>query len=153
MKQSILLISILSFFTTAYSQDQKIQFQLALGPTLSIPKTSALTNSDVDGSPEIKSSINIGAFLLPSVNYALSEISSLDFGVGFFLDRFSIEDTMGPFTNKGNRSISQIQTPVNFNFHFSQDRSYQLGIGAFASFLVSAKKRRYHNRCKQHRPD
>ncbi|WP_026755276.1 outer membrane beta-barrel protein [Sediminibacter sp. Hel_I_10] len=141
MKQSILLIFLIGYFTTAYSQDQKIQFQFALGPTLSIPKTSASTNTNVDGSPEIKSSINMGAFILPSVNYSLSESSSLDFGIGFFIDRFSIEDTMGAVTNKGNRNISQIQTPINFNVHFSQDKSYQLGIGAFASFLVSAKEK------------
>ncbi len=127
--------------TKIYSQNQKINFELSAGPTLSVPKTSELSNSNVDGSPEIKSSINIGAFILPSLNYKLSEKSSLDFGIGFFLDRFSIEDKIGVVTNKGNRSISQIQTPINFNFHFSQDKSYQFGIGGFASFLLSAKEK------------
>ncbi|MCF6308084.1 MAG: outer membrane beta-barrel protein [Flavobacteriaceae bacterium] len=141
MKQRILLIFMIGFLTKIYSQDKKIEFQLSLGPTFSIPKTSELTNTNVDGSPEIKSSINIGAYILPSVNYSLSEKSSLDFGIGFYLDRFSIEDKIRPVTNKGNRSISQIQTPINFNLHFSQDNSYQLGIGGFASFLISAKEK------------
>jgi len=131
----------IGFLTKIYSQDKKFEFQLSLGPTFSIPKTSELTNTNVDGSPEIKSSVNIGAYILPSLNYSLSEKSSLDFGIGFYLDRFSIEDKIGPVTNKGNRSISQIQTPINFNFHFSQDNSYQLGIGGFASFLISAKEK------------
>jgi hypothetical protein len=141
MKQRILLIFMIGFLTKIYSQDKKINFQLSAGPTLSVPKTSELTNTNVDGSPEIKSSINIGAFILPSVNYSINEKSSLDFGIGFFLDRFSIEDKIGAVTNKGNRSISQIQTPISFNFHFSQDKSYQFGIGGFASFLISAKEK------------
>ncbi|AUC80950.1 outer membrane beta-barrel protein [Lacinutrix sp. Bg11-31] len=141
MKQRILLIFMIGFLTKIYSQDKKINFELSVGPTLSVPKTSELTNTNVDGSPEIKSSINIGAFILPSVNYSLNEKSSLDFGIGFYLDRFSIEDKIGAVTNKGNRSISQIQTPINFNFQFSQDKSYQFGIGGFASFLISAKEK------------
>lgn len=140
MKQRVLLIFMIGFLTKIYSQDKKIEFQLSLGPTFSIPKTSELTNTNVDGSPEIKSLINIGAYFLPSVNYLLNEKLSLDFGIGFYLDRFSIEDKIGIVTNKGNRSISQIQTPINFNFHFSQDNSYQLGIGGFASFLIAAKE-------------
>ena len=131
----------ISFLTKIYSQNKNIEFQLSLGPTFSIPKTSELTTSNSEGSPEIKSSINIGVYILPSVNYSLSEKSSIDFGVGFFLDRFSIEDKIGPVTNKGNRSVTQIQTPINYNFHFSQDKSYQLGIGAFASFILSAKEK------------
>ena len=131
----------ISFLTKIYSQDKKIDFQLSAGTTLSVPKTSELTNTNVDGSPEIKSSINIGAFILPSANYSLNEKSSIDFGIGFYLDRFSIEDKIGPLTNKGNRSISQIQTPINFNFHFSKDKSYQFGVGGFASFLISAKEK------------
>jgi len=63
------------------------------------------------------------------LNYSLSEKSSLDFGMGFYLDRFFIEEKIGLATNKGNRSISQIQKPINFNLHFNQDNSYQLGIG------------------------
>ncbi|SIS85976.1 Outer membrane protein beta-barrel domain-containing protein [Zobellia uliginosa] len=141
MKQKILLIFMIGFLTQIYSQDKKTEIQLSLGPTFSIPKTSELANTNVDGSPEIKSSVHIGAYILPSVNYSLNEKSSLDFGIGFYLDRFSIENKIGPVTNKGNRSISQIQTPINFNFHFGQDNSYQLGIGGFASFLLSAKEK------------
>ena len=141
MTLRFLLIIMMCFCIKTYAQDNKINFQLSLGPTISIPKTSELTNTDVDGSPEIKSSINIGAFILPSVNYSINKKSSLDFGIGFFLDRFSIEDKIGAVTNKGNRSISQIQTPISFNFHFSQDKSYQFGIGGFASFLISAKEK------------
>ena len=129
------------FLTKIYSQDKKIEFQLSLGPTLSIPKTSELIDTNVDGSPEIKSSINIGAFVLPSLNYSINENSSIDFGIGFYLDRFSIEDKIGAVTNKGNRNISQIQIPINYNFHFSKDKSYQLGIGGFSSFLIAAKEK------------
>ncbi len=130
----------IGFLTKIYSQDKKVEFQLSLGPTLSVPKTSELTDTNVDGSPEIKSSINIGAFVLASWNYSINEKSSIDFGVGFYLDRFSIEDKIGAVTNRGNRNISQIQLPINYNFHFSQDKSYQFGIGGFTSFLVAAKQ-------------
>lgn len=140
MKQRILLILMIGFFTQVYTQDKKIDFQISLGPTFSIPKTSELSNTNFDGSPEVKSSINIGAFVLPSVNYSLNENYSLNFGIGFFLDRFSIEDKIGIVTNNGNRSISQIQTPLSFNFHFGQDKSYEFGLGGFASFLLSAKE-------------
>lgn len=140
MKQRILLIFIIGFLTNMYSQDKKIDFQLSLGPTVSIPKTSELTNSNLAGSPEIKSSVNIGVYILPSIHYLLNEKTSLDFGLGYYLDRFSIEDKIGAVTNKGNRNINQIQTPINFNFHFSQDKSYQIGIGGFANFLLSAKE-------------
>ena len=131
----------IGFLTKTYSQDKKIEFQLSVGPTVSIPKTSELTNTNVDGSPEIKSSINIGAYILPSLNYLINENSSIDFGIGYYLDRFSIEEKIGPVTNKGNRNISQIQIPINYNFHFSQDKSYQFGIGGFTSFLISAKEK------------
>ncbi|MAX71641.1 MAG: hypothetical protein CMC76_11195 [Flavobacteriaceae bacterium] len=141
MKKRILLVVLIGFLAKIYSQDKKIEFQLSLGSTLSIPKTSELTNTNVDGSPEIKSSINIGAYILPSFNYLINENSSIDFGIGFYLDRFSIEDKMGAITNKGNRNISQIQIPVNYNFHFGQDKSYHFGIGGFTSFLISAKEK------------
>ncbi|WP_179005666.1 outer membrane beta-barrel protein [Winogradskyella forsetii] len=141
MKQKILFILLTSLFTQLYSQVNTIDFQLSLGPTLSVPKTSELTNSNVSGSPEIKSSINIGVFILPSINYFISEKSSIDFGVGYYLDRFSIEDKIGYVTHKGNRNIHQIQTPINFNFHFGNDKSYQFGIGAFAIFTVAAKEK------------
>lgn len=141
MTLRFLLIIMMCFCIKTYAQDNKINFQLSLGPTISIPKTSELTNTDVDGSPEIKSSINIGAYILPSLNYSLNEKLSIDFGIGYYLDRFSVEDKVAATTNKGNRNISQIQTPINFNFHFSKDKSYQLGIGGFTSFLIAAKEK------------
>jgi len=141
MKPSLLLIFMIGFLSKTHAQDQKIEFQLSLGPTFSIPKTSELANANTEGSPKVKSSINIGAYILPSFNYSLGKKSSLDFGVGFFLDRFSIENEIGPIISKGNRSISQIQIPINFNFHFSKDKSYLFGVGGFASFLISAKEK------------
>ena len=141
MKQIILLTLFIVLSIKSYSQEKKINFQLLLGTTLSAPKTSELTNSDIDGAPKIKSDINIGAFILPNINYPLSEKTSLDFGIGFYLDRFSIEDEIGYIINKGNRNISQIQTPINFNFHFGNSNSYQFGIGAFSAFLISAKEK------------
>lgn len=141
MKLRLLLIFILAFLSNTYSQDKKIQFQLSLGPTFSIPKTSELANPNTEGSPKVKSSINIGAYILPSINYSLSKKSSLDLGVGFFLDRFSIENEIGPIISKGNRSTSQIQIPINFNFHFSKDKPFIIGAGGFTSFLISAKEK------------
>jgi hypothetical protein len=141
MKQRILLIFMIGFLTKIHSQDKKIDFQLSLGPTLSIPKTSELTTTNFNGSPEIKSSINVGAYILPSVNYSLSEKTSLDFGLGFYLDRFSIEEKIAAVVNKGNRSINQIQTPISFNLHFSHDKSYQFGMGGFVNFILSAKEK------------
>lgn len=141
MKQKILLTFLIAFFIKSYSQEKKINFQLSFGPTLSIPKTSKLTGSSLDGFPEIKSSINIGAFVLPNINYYLNEKTSLDFGLGFYLDRFSIENKIGPTIAKGNRNISQLQIPVNINFHFGKDNSYQFGLGGFASLLITAKEK------------
>lgn len=142
MKKIILLIFIISFFSKIYSQDKKIEFQLSLGPTLSIPKTSRLINTSIGGGyAEIKSSTNIGAYILPSLNYLITENSSIDFGVGFYLDRFSIKGTISPSRNKGTRNISQIQIPINYNFHFGNNNSYQFGIGGFANFLISAKEK------------
>lgn len=131
----------IGFLTKIHSQNKKIDFQLSLGTTLSIPKTSELTNTNFDGNPETKSLINIGAYILPSANYSLNKKTSIDFGLGFYLDRFSIEDKIGAVINKGNRSINQIQIPINFNLHFSHDKSYQFGIGGFVNFLLSAKEK------------
>ena len=141
MKQKILLTLLIAFFIKSYSQEKKINFQLSLGPTLSIPKTSKLTNSNVEGNPEIKSSINVGVYILPSLNYSFNQKTSLDFGLGFFMNRFFIENKSAAITHKGNRNINQLQTPINVNFHFGNDNSYQLGIGGFASFLISAKEK------------
>ena len=141
MKNGILLIFMISFLTKTYSQDKKIDFQLSAGTTLSIPKTSELTNTNVDGSPEIKSSINIGAFILPNLNYKMNEKTSLDFGLGFYMDRFAIKARNGNVISKGNRSVSQIQTPINLNFHFGNNNSYIFGDGGFSSFLLSAKEK------------
>lgn len=141
MKQNILLTLLLILFFKSYSQEKNIDFQLSVGTTLSFPKTSKLTDLDIDGGPEIKSSTNIGTFVLPGLNYSLNEKTSIDFGLGFYLDRFSIEDKTGAVTNKGNRNISQLQTPLNVNFHFGKNNVYQLGVGGFSSFLISAKEK------------
>ncbi|WP_158845892.1 outer membrane beta-barrel protein [Algibacter sp. L1A34] len=141
MKQIIVLTFFITLFIKSYSQEKKVNFQLLAGTTLSVPKTSDLTNSNITGAPKIRSYINIGAFILPNLNYALNEKTSLDFGLGFYLDRFSIEDEIGYVISKGNRNISQIQTPINFNFHFGNSNSYQFGIGAFTAFLISAKEK------------
>jgi hypothetical protein len=141
MKQKFFIIVLISFIANVFAQNNNIDLQLSLGPTLSIPNTSELTNSDVDGRPQIKSKMNIGLFVLPSIKYSLNEKSSLDFGIGYYLDRFSIEDKLGAVTNEGNRNIHQIQTPINYNFHFGTNKSYEFGIGAFASFVLSAKEK------------
>nr|WP_257022839.1 PorT family protein [Winogradskyella forsetii] len=131
----------IAFIFKSYSQDKKTTFQLSIGPTLSIPKTSELTDTDVDGSPEIKSSINIGGYILPSINYSFNEKLSLDIGLGYYLDRFAIEDKFAAITNKVNRNISQIQVPMHINFHFGSDNSYHFGIGGFTSIVLSAKEK------------
>ncbi|WP_417197903.1 hypothetical protein [Bizionia sp.] len=141
MKQKLLLTLSILFFINSYSQQKKIEFQLSLGPTFSIPKTSKLTNSDINVNPEIKTSINIGAFILPSLNYRLAEKTSLDIGLGFYMDRFTIEDRNANVISEGNRSVNQIQTPININFHFGNNNSYLFGIGGFSSFLLSAKEK------------
>jgi hypothetical protein len=140
MKNTLLVLLTL-FSISIFAQEKKIKYQLSIGPTLSVPKTSKLSDSNIDGFPEIKSSINIGVFILPSINYSFNEKTSLDFGFGFYLDRFSIENKIGPTVNKGNRNINQLQVPININFRFGNDNSYQFGIGAFTSFLLSAKEK------------
>lgn len=141
MKKQALFVLALILCANLYSQEQTKTFELSVGPTLSIPKTSKLTNSDVNGAPEIKSSINIGAFILPSMNYSFNEKTSLDLGLGFFLDRFSIEDKIGVTTNNVNRNIGQLQIPVNVNFHFGNNRSYSFGLGAFSSLVLFANEK------------
>lgn len=140
MKKIVLILFAL-FSVSIFAQEKNIKYQLSFGPTLSVPKTSKLSDSNIDGFPEIKSSINIGAFILPSINYSFNEKTSLDFGFGFYLDRFSIENKIGPAVNKGNRNISQLQVPININFRFGNDNSYLFGIGGFTSFLLSAKEK------------
>ncbi len=135
------MIFMIGFLTEIYSQNKKLEFQLSFGTTLSVPKKSKLTNTNLEGSPEIKSSMNIGAYILPTLNYTLSEKTSLDLGLGFYLDRFSIKDVIGLSKSTGNRNISQIQTPINFNYHFGKRKSYQLGIGGFVNFILSAKEK------------
>ncbi|QQY81167.1 hypothetical protein JJL45_09520 [Tamlana sp. s12] len=141
MKQLFLVALLMFLFTKSFSQEKKVTIQLSTGTTLSFPKTSKLTDSNINGNPQIKSSMNIGAFVLPSVNYSLNKKTSIDFGVGFYLDRFSIENKVGYVTNNGNRNVSQIQTPINFNFHFGNNRSLLFGIGGFSSFLISAREK------------
>jgi hypothetical protein len=140
MKNTLLVLLTL-FSISIFAQEKKIKYQLSIGPTLSVPKTSKLSDSNIDGFPEIKSSINIGVFILPSINYSFNEKTSLDFGFGYYLDRFSIENKIGPTVNKGTRNINQLQVPININFRFRNDNSYQFGIGAFTSFLLSAKEK------------
>ena len=140
MKKIVLILFAL-FSVSIFAQEKNIKYQLSFGPTLSVPNTSKLSDSNIDGFPEIKSSINIGAFILPSINYSFNEKTSLDFGFGFYLDRFSIENKIGPSVNKGNRNISQLQVPININFRFGKDDSCQFGIGGFTSFLISAKEK------------
>jgi len=141
MKQRVLLLLLIAFISKSYTQDKKTNFYISLGPTFSIPKTSELTDTNIDGRPVIKSSINIGAYILPSLNYSFNEKTSLDFGLGFYLDRFAVEDRIGAVTNNVNRNISQIQVPININFYFGSDNSYQFGIGGFTSILLSAKEK------------
>ena len=141
MRHRALLLLIITFIAKSYSQDKKTNFSIALGPTLSVPKTSELTDTNIDGRPVIKSSINIGAYILPSLNYSFNEKTSLDIGLGFYLDRFAIKDKIGAITNKVNRNVSQIQTPASINFKLGNNRSYQLGIGGFTSFILSAKEK------------
>ncbi|CAH8283669.1 hypothetical protein EV196_102530 [Mariniflexile fucanivorans] len=141
MKQKFLIVLLTLFFIKSYSQEGKVKIQLSTGTTLSIPKTSKLTDSNIDGNPQIKSSTNIGAFVLPSLNYSLNEKTSIDFGIGYYIDRFSIEEKVGNVTNDGNRNVSQIQTPINLNFHFGDNNCYLFGIGGFSSFLMSAKEK------------
>jgi hypothetical protein len=140
MKKTLLILLAL-FSVSVFAQEKNIKYQLSFGPTLSVPKTSKLSDSNIDGFPEIKSSINIGAFILPSINYSFNEKTSLDFGFGFYLDRFSVENKIGPTVNKGNRNINQLQVPININFRFGNDDSYLFGIGGFTSFILSAKEK------------
>jgi len=53
----------------------------------------------------------------------LNKKTSLDFGIGYYLDRFSIKEKNGLTTSIGNRNINQIQTPININLHFSENKS------------------------------
>ncbi|NRD20624.1 outer membrane beta-barrel protein [Winogradskyella eckloniae] len=141
MKHFYFFIILVSYLNHSFSQNNRTSFSLALGPTLSIPSTSELTNSNVDGRPQIKSKMNIGLFVLPSIKYSLNEKFSLDFGIGYYLDRFSVEDKLGAVSNEGNRNVHQIQIPISYNLHFGAGNAYEIGLGGFASFILSAKEK------------
>lgn len=134
MKEKAFFILLL-FITNSYSQEKKNNFQLSLGSTIVMPKKYESTEIE----PEIKSNINLGVYILPSVNHSFNKKISLDFGLGLNLDRILIEFKSYPYLYKGARNISQIQTPINVNFHFGKKNSYLFGIGGFSSYILSAK--------------
>ena len=126
----------------SFAQDQKLQFELSVGPSLSVPKTSRLSRGNrINGEPTLKSSTNVGAFVLTGFNYRLDKKWSVNLGLGYHLDRSTITYTSGTFRSKGNRNLSYAQVPINFNYHFKNDRSYQLGIGGFAGLLLFAREK------------
>lgn len=138
MKQIGFLLFLLVFTCNSYSQNNNVTFQISTGATLSIPKTSKLASDDITGVPEIKTSIAVGAYILPSINFTLKERVTLDLGLGYYLDRFAIRDETGNVVTSINRNINQIQTPISINFSFGNDNSYKFGLGGFSSFLLSA---------------
>ncbi len=137
------IIQILLIFSTcnAFSQSKKIEFNLSLGPTFSLPKTTNLIDTNITTPPTTKTTTTIGAYILPSINYSLNHKFSIDFGLGYYLDRFSVVTNIGDTTNKANRNMSQIQTPLNVNFHFGKRNAYQLGVGAFSNFIIAVKEK------------
>lgn len=124
-----------------YSQTAKVQFQLSGGPTLSVPKTTDLVENGGPGAPETKTKINVGGFMLSSLEYAFNEKSSIEGGVGVYLDRYVIEHRVGAAVSDGNRNITQIQIPINYNFHLGQDKLWSLGLGGFINFVLSAREK------------
>lgn len=140
MKINTLCIVFFISTLSAFSQNNKIKFELGLGTTLPIPKTSKLTKENLDGAPVVKTSLNIGAYILPSINYNINGKSSVDFGIGFYLDRFSLNEEIAATKEEGNRSVYQIQLPANYNFHLGKDRSYLLGVGAFTNIPLSVNE-------------
>lgn len=136
MKETALLILLL-FVTNSYSQDKKNNFQFSIGTTSLIPKKHETFSSNNSENFTFKSKISLGFYLLPSINHSFNKKTSIDFGLGFFIDRAEI-DYKYYYFYKNSRNLSQIQTPININYHFGKNNSYLLGIGGFSSYLVSA---------------
>jgi hypothetical protein len=141
MKSNFLIIIFLFFYLNSVSQEKKINFDISFGTSLSIPKTSNLSNSNGEGSPTLKSSTAIGFYVLPNLNYLLNEKKSIDFGIGFSMDCYAVENSIGPITDKGKRTIHQIQVPISYNYKFGKNNSYQVGMGGFANTILLANEK------------
>ncbi|GEM_PF-4670830 len=141
MKSNILIPILLLFYINSNSQEKKISFDISFGSSLSIPKTSKLSNSDAEGNPILKSSTAFGFYILPNLKYLLNEKKSFDFGLGFSMDCYSVENSIGPITEKGKRTLNQIQIPLSYNYKFGKNNSFQVGIGSFANAILTAKEK------------
>ena len=136
------LLHLVLLFTLLLAQksfsQSKVKFHLSIGPTISVPKTSKLADTNLKGAPLLKSSVNIGGYLLPEVRYQLTEKASVESGIGLYVDRFAIDYSEGITTLKNNRTVSQLQIPVSLNHHFGNNNSFSIGGGALTALLISA---------------
>lgn len=141
MTKTIHITILLLVTFLCYGQNNNDGVKISFGPTISIPKTSKLTNTDIDGSPEIRSEINIGLYILPSLEFPLNQILSLETGIGFQLDRFSIEDEIGFEKSEGTRNLGHLQLPITLNSRLGKGNSYSFGIGGFLNYLLFANEK------------
>lgn len=131
----LLFIAVLAY---CMAQD-RLSYGFSVGPTLSLPKTSVLTDLDLVGAPVIEFSTNPGLFLQSNIEYNLSNRYHVQTGFGFVNDRFSIKDKEGLIVNEGTRVVNHIQIPVSLIINLGNS-AYSIGVGSSLNVLLSAKE-------------
>ena len=92
IKKNILIL-LLTFFVKSHAQDKKLNFQLSIGPTISIPKTSELSSFSTTRKGFVLVKINQYVNAVKDYNKSLSfiynpnekESTTVNVGVGIEL--------------------------------------------------------------------
>ncbi len=121
------------------AQDKKVNFEFSIGPTISLPKTQE-NSANFNTSTDTKT--NIGFFGQAGIRLFLNEKTSMNTGIGYYLDRFSVEfsNPDSPVKN-WRRNIHQFQIPIGFDYHFGINKSFSVGLGGFVNFTLSANEK------------
>lgn len=133
IKKTFLLVGFCLVFNLVFSQ-KKLNFEFSAGPTISLFQSSEHYLFSA-----VKSTPNIGLFLQSNINYSASKLVSLDFGIGYSLNRFSIKEENSVRQDLV-RKTSDIYFPLAINFNLGAQKSLALGVGVTTNFLLSAQE-------------
>jgi len=137
MRTLIIFITLLLASFKIYSQEKKVNFIIEGGTTISLPKTSDLIDSYEGNSYIIKTTPNVGIYVTPSINLNVSEKIFINTGLGYTLNRFKIQNTIGYLNESGTRNIHQIQTPLSLGFKLKNN--FSIVTGGTLNYIISAK--------------
>lgn len=133
MRKTVLIASFLMLFTNAFSQ-KKLTVEFSGGPTIStFQGSSERSFSSSESKPAI------GFFLQSNLNYRANDLISLDFGLGYDLNRFSIDEENSARVDLF-RKTSDLVLPLGINFHLGEKKRFSLGSGIAVNILLSAKE-------------